>query len=344
MLISVVVPIYNMEKYLERCVNSLLTQTYPNIEIILVNDGSTDKTAEICDEFAKTDNRIKVIHKENGGVSTARNTGIDNSTGEYISFVDPDDWLEPNAYEILTDTLNKPENQEVDIIRFNAFRGEKIMNKPPFEGIYKGDELRKEIGLASIGPEKLGGLFIMGIVWMDLYKRKFLIDNNIRFVVIRRYEDRLFIVKAFLKAKTILFLNKALYHYEYIEVSMTNKYDPERWKRELDYMETLKAMCKDLSIPLNSVEYRLKNEYLLRAATTLHHEYFSKNPNGFSRKYKKTKEIVTNPFVIDATKDIRKYRHNKKDSLILFLIKHRCAFSLSILEEIIRFKNKKKNG
>ena len=98
-LISVIVPVYNVEKYLERCVNSIINQTYQNLEIILVDDGSPDNCGAICDEFAEMDNRIKVIHKENGGLSSARNTGLDIATGEYIAFVDSDDWLELDTYE-----------------------------------------------------------------------------------------------------------------------------------------------------------------------------------------------------------------------------------------------------
>ena len=105
--ISVVVPVYNVEKYLRKCIDSIINQTYKNLEIILVDDGSPDKCGEICDEYAKKDNRVKVIHKKNAGVSSARNDGIDNATGEYIIFVDSDDWLEDNAIEIMVDKLNE---------------------------------------------------------------------------------------------------------------------------------------------------------------------------------------------------------------------------------------------
>lgn len=100
-LISVIVPVYNVEKYLDRCVESIVNQTYTNLEIILVDDGSPDNSPQMCDEWAKKDNRIKVIHKENGGVSSARNKGLDVSTGEYIAFVDSDDYLDLDMYELL---------------------------------------------------------------------------------------------------------------------------------------------------------------------------------------------------------------------------------------------------
>ena len=100
-MISVIVPVYNVEKYLDNCVESIVNQTYKDLEIILVDDGSPDNCPAMCDEWAKKDSRIRVIHKENGGVSSARNIGLDNVTGEYIGFVDSDDYLESNMYELL---------------------------------------------------------------------------------------------------------------------------------------------------------------------------------------------------------------------------------------------------
>ncbi len=97
-LISVIVPVYKVEDYLPRCVQSLLAQTYPNLEIYLVDDGSPDRCGILCDEFAAADSRIRVIHKENGGLSSARNAGIDVAQGEYLGFVDSDDWVEPDFY------------------------------------------------------------------------------------------------------------------------------------------------------------------------------------------------------------------------------------------------------
>lgn len=110
--ISVIVPVYNAEKYLDRCVESIVAQTYKNLEIILVDDGSTDNSPAICDAWAKKDSRIRVIHKKNGGVSSARNAGLDACTGDYIGFADADDWMEPDMYEVLIGNAK-------DIVRTN---------------------------------------------------------------------------------------------------------------------------------------------------------------------------------------------------------------------------------
>ena len=112
--ISVIIPVYKVEKYLSYCVNSVINQTYTNLEIILVDDGSPDNCPKMCDELAKTDKRIKVLHKQNGGLSSARNAGIDIATGEYISFVDSDDTINPQTLEILH-KLIKDDNADISM-------------------------------------------------------------------------------------------------------------------------------------------------------------------------------------------------------------------------------------
>ena len=106
-LVSVIIPAYNIERYISRCLDSIMAQTYNNLEIIVIDDGSKDQTAEILDDYQKRDSRIIVVHKENGGVSSARNNGLDIATGDYISFVDGDDLIESNMYEILVKILEK---------------------------------------------------------------------------------------------------------------------------------------------------------------------------------------------------------------------------------------------
>lgn len=124
-LISVIVPVYNVEKYLDKCVDSIVNQTYKNLEIILVDDGSPDNCPKMCDNWAKKDKRIKVIHKENGGVSSARNVGIDNAKGEYIGFVDSDDWTEKKYIQKLYEVLIQ-ENADIALCGYNRVTGANI--------------------------------------------------------------------------------------------------------------------------------------------------------------------------------------------------------------------------
>ena len=118
-LISIIVPVYNVEKYIDKCISSILQQTYPRIELLLIDDGSPDKSGIICDMYAQKDNRVRVFHKPNAGVSAARNTGINNAKGEFITFVDSDDWLEPDCIRRSLNIINK---NELDLLQFSSKR------------------------------------------------------------------------------------------------------------------------------------------------------------------------------------------------------------------------------
>lgn len=131
--ISVVIPIYNVERFLDRTINAVISQTYENLEIILVDDGSTDKSGQICDDYAKKDNRIIVIHKENGGSSSARNAGIDRASGDYIGFLDSDDWAEPDMYENLYNALKTHDGANVVQIMSRDFDEAGNLVKPPYK-------------------------------------------------------------------------------------------------------------------------------------------------------------------------------------------------------------------
>ena len=130
-LISIIIPVYNVEQYLSRCIDSVINQTYKNLEIILIDDGSTDDSGEICDEYALKDNRIKVMHKQNGGVSSARNEGLDISKGNYIGFIDSDDFIEKDMYEFLYDLLTK-NNCDISCCNKFIFKDNKFIASKSF--------------------------------------------------------------------------------------------------------------------------------------------------------------------------------------------------------------------
>ncbi|CAM5185029.1 putative glycosyltransferase EpsJ [Ureibacillus acetophenoni] len=176
MKVSIIVPIYNTELYLTDCVRSIINQTYQNLEVILVNDGSKDNSGIICDEFSKFDNRIKVIHKENGGVSSARNMGLDISTGDYIMFVDSDDWIENNAVDKLINIQNQG---NFDVVMFGAYfeytKQNKIVNFILRDEKYYELSKIKSILPSLIKEEKINTL------WNKLYKSSLIKNNKIRF-------------------------------------------------------------------------------------------------------------------------------------------------------------------
>lgn len=200
-LISIVVPVYNVEQYIEQCIDSILQQTYSNIEIILVNDGSTDSSGEICERYAKKDKRIKLIQKKNGGLSDARNYGIVAAKGRYIGCVDSDDWIEADMYEKLYKACI---DNDADISVCGHFR--EYVNKTV---LY---EQKYEILSANQALEKLiRGEELHDHAWSKLYK-KFLF-NEIEYPVGKLYEDVRTTYKLIAKSSKVISIPNPLYHY-----------------------------------------------------------------------------------------------------------------------------------
>ena len=224
--ISVILPVYNVAKYLEECLDSLINQTLKDIEIICVDDKSTDNSLQILKEYAEKDSRIRVIEFEiNKGQGIARNYGIDIAQGDYISFVDPDDWIEPNALEELYNQA-KALNSEVVIFpykRVNNITG-KITTPPIFREAVNSHEYIPYEVQAGINLER--ELFLKNLMvfpcfpFNKIYLRK--LDNNIYFPNLRCYEDVEFVVKALLNAKRVSFKNFAYYNYRIRKSSLIN--------------------------------------------------------------------------------------------------------------------------
>ncbi len=203
-LISVVIPIYKVEKYLNKCINSVICQTYTNIEIILVDDGSPDNCGIICDDFAKTDKRIKVIHKENGGLSDARNVGIENATGKYITFIDSDDYVELDYIEYLYKLIKKYKTK-LSVCSFNILleNGKKIDSGKK----YKEKLLNREISIKRMLNEE--GFTVSA--WAKLYSAD--LFDDIRYPVGKLCEDNGTTYKLFDKVDKIAYGNNSKYYY-----------------------------------------------------------------------------------------------------------------------------------
>lgn len=204
--ISVIIPIFNVEEYLAKCLDSVMNQTYKNLEIILVNDGSTDSCGEICDNYAQIDNRIKVVHKKNGGLSDARNAGLDIATGNYIGFVDSDDWVDCDMYEFLMDLMMKHQ-ADIAICRYRGIYNQKIDDESTDETIIcDGISAIRRILLPT--TEDLH--FNYGVV-NKLYKRDFF--HELRFPVGVLNEDVYVTPKILYSSKQIVYKNVAKYNY-----------------------------------------------------------------------------------------------------------------------------------
>ena len=214
-LISIIVPIYNMEKYLVKCIDSIINQTYKNLEIILVDDGSTDKSSIICDEYKKIDSRIKVIHKSNGGLSSARNAGLDIAMGSLIGFVDSDDYIEETMYEKMKNNMDYYKS-DISVCNFYYVKnGKKEISMKNLssniaEGKTKFDNLYNEY--VSYGV----------YAWNKLYKKE--LFDNIRYPNGKIFEDTYIICDLLEKARRVSYLIEPLYNYVFRDGSICHSF------------------------------------------------------------------------------------------------------------------------
>lgn len=205
-IITVIVPIYNVSKYLRKCLDSIIAQTYTALEIILVDDGSPDDCGEICDEYAAKDTRIKVIHKENGGLSSARNAGLDAATGCYIGFVDSDDWIEPSMYEEMVDTLEKEQCDMIECgVNLADEKGLKKINSCKVEVLTGREALLRHMDKYRSYPLPIPA------VWSKLYKSDFWSTN--RFPEGEIHEDYLLTCRSLYESIKVGFIYKGLYNH-----------------------------------------------------------------------------------------------------------------------------------
>ena len=211
-LISLIIPVYKVEKYLEKCIQSVINQTYENLQIILVDDGSPDNCGKICDEYAKKDHRIEVIHKSNGGLSDARNKGLEIAKGEYIGFVDSDDYIEADMYEVLYNLL-KQYNADVSICNFYTVSQGKISIKNADNGIneYNRIEILKEILLDKN---------IQSYAWNKLYKKE--LFDEIKYPIGKKYEDIGTTFYLLEKCNKVVVTGKSEYYYINRQDSIVN--------------------------------------------------------------------------------------------------------------------------
>jgi len=201
-LVSVIVPVYNTKNYLEKCINSLVKQSYHNLEILLIDDGSSDGSGELCDELGKTDKRIRVFHQENGGLSCARNTGLANAAGSLLSFIDSDDYISPDMFRFMTDALSRTDS-DIAICGFETIYSDRTK--------YTGIKGEKCYSTKKALYELIIDTNISGIVCNKLYKKE--LFEGICFPVGRIFEDTLFNYKVFERAKRVVHVEYTGYHY-----------------------------------------------------------------------------------------------------------------------------------
>lgn len=294
-LISVIVPIYNVEESLERCLESIQKQTYNNLEIILVDDGSPDKCGSICDFYQKKDNRIRVIHKKNGGLSDARNAGLEIAKGQYIGFIDSDDYIEPEMYELLFKAIKK-ESATIaccGIIREFENGTASIIRTPSYYKVYSNIQAIKE----CLYQNEIGIS-----VWCKLYSRK--VFDDIRFPVGETNEDAAILLETLRNGK-VVHIGKALYHYMIRGTSITANFSEK--KNACVYKNAI-YINKHLDSTYKKISYVGKAYFaycLLGILLTYPKNYVSEQYAMYAKEYKKVWYYI---FLISGLSIKRKMR------------------------------------
>lgn len=279
--ISIIVPVYKVEQYLERCVNSLISQTYKNIEIILVDDGSPDQCPQMCDDYASDDSRIRVLHKKNGGLSDARNAGLRIATGEYVMYVDSDDYIEKNSCEKLIE--NATENTDVIVGACKEIRPTGITFQQHTNLEENKTYEAKEYVLLSIRRNEWYAPAIL-----NLYRRTFLIDNNLYFKVGYYFEDIEMLPRLFLANPSVRYVNYPFYNYVIREDSiMTSPVTQEKIDMSIDiYSEWIKLISSVMDTEYRNKLYGILVKYYMANARNKHIHGWRINGMDFSFAWK----------------------------------------------------------
>lgn len=330
--ISIIVPIYNVEKYLTQCIESILAQTFEDFELLLIDDGSTDSSLEVCLNYEKKDKRIKVFSKMNGGVSSTRNYGLSKSTGQYIAFVDPDDWIHPSMYERMIAKMVE-ENVEVVMCGYQSFGdnvSERIMKITDANKLLTGQSVVSELLNDIIGPKTLnsGDANTMGSVWRMIVKSDVIKKNNFKFEEnIPLMEDVIFCTQLFTKVKSVYLMEECFYYYRILVNSAMRKY-------RKDFNALVKEVYNKIEqIIINNgffviCEQRLKHRYYYLMFWAISNECNSNSPQTMLGSLKSIKTVCADKKFINIINNIDDRDYTLKKKIVFFLLKNKLALPI----------------
>ena len=338
--VSIVVPIYNVVKYLDRCIQSLLAQTLKEIEIILVDDESPDNCPQICDRYVAKYTYVKVVHKKNDGLGKARNSGMEVATGEYIAFVDSDDFIDADMMERLYDEC-KEHSLDVIYSEFNVdeYPGFRITLKP--ERLYTGREEIEQLRLDIVGaePNHRSSVKFQCSACKGLYSMKLLSEHHLQFHSERQYisEDMLFNLDVLYHAMQVKTVPWQMYHYCLNGASLSHTYRPDRWPKLLYMLEILDKKGQ---------QFKHQEEFRLRLARTA--IFYTRSGIGqeirrtdisFKEKLRRVTEIMKDTTISSLIKDYPFYNLPLTWKIYGYLLKCKCKWIMFI---VMYINNKKR--
>ena len=334
--VSVIVPVYGVEKYLPRCMDSLLGQTLRQIEIILVDDESPDGCPEMCDAYQKMDDRVRVIHKKNGGLGFARNSGLEIARGEYVAFVDSDDYVEHDMFACMYKSAKEYDADFVRADNYRETRDGRILNStsvlPMREGLYKKEEMCRELLFPQFGllPEDGGEKYVSCSVWRNLYRREIVCRTNIRFVSEREMisEDMIFNFQFMTECSRAFVIKRKFYHYVVNDQSLTQSYRPDRFQKERIFFHELERRLRKAGV-YEDCSLRLQRHLLDRLRNCIKRELCG-NPHA-AAGMRNVRTMITAPEVRQVLTQYPLNRMPIKYRAVYTMIKYRCVGLLALL-------------
>lgn len=296
-LVSIIVPVYNVEKYAKMCFESLIHQTLKEIEIILVDDGATDSSGEICDRYAKLDNRIKVIHQKNMGLGLSRNSGLTIATGKYVGFVDSDDCVSSEMFEALYNIAVK-NDADISYCRWKKFAEESELGETNFNirdvKVWRGDKQIHQYMLNRIGlpPQEINDNYYGASVCCGIFKKTILDKINANFVSERQFiaEDMLFDIDVIPNCSCIAHSDAELYFYRYNPQSLTTTYKKERFEKNVELYHEMSKRLKKLYSESECFD-SLSRYFLTFTRIAIIQEVLHIKHNGLKHAYRRVKNI-----------------------------------------------------
>ena len=330
--ISVIVPVYRAEDFLEKCVASLLGQTFSDLEVLLVDDGSPDNSGALCDQLAQRDPRVRVFHKENGGVSSARNLGMAQAQGTYLAFADADDWLPPDALEALYQALTQAGGDTAGgshwRVEVNGSQEQEPGALPP--GVYGPAEIRQGIVDRLLG-ERMGkpGQVLNGFVWRFLFSRCIVQGENITFAG-AYLEDELFLLEYFCHAQKLDMVAQPVYCYLQNPVSVTRRYLPDYMETFQAFMQAKEALAQRMGLGENLPLWR-ENSWWSGLLIAIGNEFAATNPASLAEKRRREKALCRMAPMARAIRAIRPQGLGRNKQMVADLVCRKQFFLLSLL-------------
>lgn len=340
-LLTIIIPVYKIEEiYLRKCLDSLLEQNSDAYKIILVDDGSPDNCGVICDEYANNNSIVEVIHQKNQGVSVARNSGLMHANTEWVTFVDPDDWVSKDMLKSEIDVI-KGSASSADIILFcysrEYFNKSRVERIPTEDGYFDEDLLKavKKAPFFKFIIQDKSNPYSLNAVWNKIFKRDFLLSNDIWFIPeAKKGQDRLFCAKALNLTNKIYYTNKCLYYYRCYEESVTNRYNPNIVKLTDIEINELDKIVRYLNLS-EEVKELLNCRICTRLYSCMRLFYFnSKNTEKYSTSKKQVLALINRSPYEEAIRTVSYKNFNIQERVFVWLIKHRLLFLMMILVRI----------